>query len=233
MPVWLSKMVLAQHFCTGCRGWYKAHQTLTPAIDWLDSLIGADGLLNSSSTKLQWGDALLKTNWFANKICMFQSCFLIIRHKPRFRMSENGCDVCAECRWFITSRKLSRFVLSSSTNLSIRSKTELTSGVLSRTMATSSFVSLENLKGLRMKSPMICAGCRITSIMFSMTSLTEARDNYPSAFDPLIKTFAASSESDRHLPRMSSSCLVGKCHLRGGGRTKEYFCSNLAKLVFC
>jgi hypothetical protein len=37
MAVWLRKIVLAVHFCTGCRA--------TPAVDWLDSLIGPSGLL--------------------------------------------------------------------------------------------------------------------------------------------------------------------------------------------
>jgi len=36
MLVWLSKMVLSQHFCTGCWGCQKALQSLTPAMDWLD-----------------------------------------------------------------------------------------------------------------------------------------------------------------------------------------------------
>jgi hypothetical protein len=43
--VWLSKMVLAQHFCTGCWGWQKAQQSLKPAVNWWDSLIGPGGLL--------------------------------------------------------------------------------------------------------------------------------------------------------------------------------------------
>jgi hypothetical protein len=33
MLVWLSKMVFAQHFCTVCRGWYKAQQSVTPATE--------------------------------------------------------------------------------------------------------------------------------------------------------------------------------------------------------
>jgi hypothetical protein len=45
MPVWLSKMVFTQHFYTGCWGWQKAQQSLTPAVDWLDGLIGPGGLL--------------------------------------------------------------------------------------------------------------------------------------------------------------------------------------------
>jgi hypothetical protein len=39
------KMVLAQHFCIVCWGWYKAQQSLTPVVDWLDSLIGPSELL--------------------------------------------------------------------------------------------------------------------------------------------------------------------------------------------
>jgi hypothetical protein len=38
-------MVLAQHFCIVCWGWYKAQQSLTPVVDWLDSSIGPAGLL--------------------------------------------------------------------------------------------------------------------------------------------------------------------------------------------
>jgi hypothetical protein len=30
MLVWLSKMVLGQHFCTVCQGWEMAQQSLTP-----------------------------------------------------------------------------------------------------------------------------------------------------------------------------------------------------------
>jgi hypothetical protein len=41
MPVWLSKMILAQHFLHGL----PRHSLITPAIDWLDSLIGPAGLL--------------------------------------------------------------------------------------------------------------------------------------------------------------------------------------------
>jgi hypothetical protein len=66
MPVWLSKMVSAQHlelqprhaglaqqngFGTAFRttaylhrGWQKAQQSLTPAVNWLDSFISPDGL---------------------------------------------------------------------------------------------------------------------------------------------------------------------------------------------
>jgi hypothetical protein len=33
MPVCLSKMVLAQYFCTGCWDWQKAQQSLTPIVD--------------------------------------------------------------------------------------------------------------------------------------------------------------------------------------------------------
>jgi hypothetical protein len=44
-PVWLSKMVLAQHFCTGCWGQQKAQQSLKPAVNWWDSLIDLGGLL--------------------------------------------------------------------------------------------------------------------------------------------------------------------------------------------
>jgi hypothetical protein len=43
--VWLSKMVLVQHFWSGCQGWQQAQQSLTPAVDWLDGLIGPGGLL--------------------------------------------------------------------------------------------------------------------------------------------------------------------------------------------
>jgi hypothetical protein len=43
MPVLLSKMVLAQHFSTGSWGWKKAQQSLTPAVDWLNDLIGQVG----------------------------------------------------------------------------------------------------------------------------------------------------------------------------------------------
>jgi hypothetical protein len=32
-------------FATGCRGWYMAQQSITPAADWLHSLIGPGGLL--------------------------------------------------------------------------------------------------------------------------------------------------------------------------------------------
>jgi hypothetical protein len=64
MPVWLRKMVLAQHFphdseagtwhsrmvlapafATGWRGWYMAQQSVTSAADWLDSLICPGELL--------------------------------------------------------------------------------------------------------------------------------------------------------------------------------------------
>jgi hypothetical protein len=45
MLVWLSKMDLAQQFCTWCCwGWQKAQQSLTFAVDWLDCLIGLCGL---------------------------------------------------------------------------------------------------------------------------------------------------------------------------------------------
>jgi hypothetical protein len=37
--------VLAEHFCTVCWGWCEAQQSLTPAVDWLDSLIGPRGLV--------------------------------------------------------------------------------------------------------------------------------------------------------------------------------------------
>jgi hypothetical protein len=47
MWVWLSRMVLTQHSCTGCWGWQKARQSLTPAVDWLDGLIAPDELLFS------------------------------------------------------------------------------------------------------------------------------------------------------------------------------------------
>jgi hypothetical protein len=44
--VWLRKMVLAQHFFTGCWSWQKVQQSLTPAVDWLEyGLIGSSGLL--------------------------------------------------------------------------------------------------------------------------------------------------------------------------------------------
>jgi hypothetical protein len=46
MLVWISKMVLAQHFSTGYRGWQKAQESLTPAVDWLDSFIGPGRLLS-------------------------------------------------------------------------------------------------------------------------------------------------------------------------------------------
>ncbi len=39
------KMVLAQHFCIVCWGWYEAQQSLTSVVDWLDSVIGSGGLL--------------------------------------------------------------------------------------------------------------------------------------------------------------------------------------------
>jgi hypothetical protein len=42
---WLSKLVLALHFSTGCWGWKKAQHSLTPAVNWLDSLIDPGGLL--------------------------------------------------------------------------------------------------------------------------------------------------------------------------------------------
>ncbi len=46
MVVWLSKMVLAQHFFTGCRSWQKVQQRPTPAVDWPEyGLIGPSGLL--------------------------------------------------------------------------------------------------------------------------------------------------------------------------------------------
>ncbi len=49
MSVWLNKMVLAQHFCYSLlrrlAGWHKAQQSLTPAVDWLLSLISLGGLL--------------------------------------------------------------------------------------------------------------------------------------------------------------------------------------------
>jgi hypothetical protein len=38
-------MVLPQHFCTWWWWWQKAQQSLTPIVDWLDCLIGPDGLL--------------------------------------------------------------------------------------------------------------------------------------------------------------------------------------------
>ncbi len=53
MPVLLSKMVLAQHFSTGSWGWKKAQQSLTPAVDWLNDLIGPGGLLLVVSHLLQ------------------------------------------------------------------------------------------------------------------------------------------------------------------------------------
>jgi hypothetical protein len=46
-------MVLAQHFCSGCWGWKKAQQSLTPAADWLDCLIGPGGLLVVVSYKIK------------------------------------------------------------------------------------------------------------------------------------------------------------------------------------
>jgi hypothetical protein len=47
MPVWISKMVLAQHFLAeDAETGKKAQQSLTPALlDWLDGLIGPSGLL--------------------------------------------------------------------------------------------------------------------------------------------------------------------------------------------
>jgi hypothetical protein len=47
MLVWLSRIVLTQHSCTGCRGWQKAWRSLTPAVDWLDGLIAPDEMLFS------------------------------------------------------------------------------------------------------------------------------------------------------------------------------------------
>ncbi len=38
-------MVLAQHVCLVCWGWYEAQQSLTPVVDWVDSLIVPGGLL--------------------------------------------------------------------------------------------------------------------------------------------------------------------------------------------
>jgi hypothetical protein len=44
-------------FCRGCQGWYKVEYNLTPAVDWLDSLIGLGELL------------LLKyLSWFVRKV---------------------------------------------------------------------------------------------------------------------------------------------------------------------
>ncbi len=40
MLVWLSKLVLVQHFVAA-----KVQQSLTPVVDWLDGLVGPDGLL--------------------------------------------------------------------------------------------------------------------------------------------------------------------------------------------
>jgi hypothetical protein len=51
--VWISKMVLAQHFSRGYWGWQKAQESLTPAVDWLDSFIGPGGLLSVVSHLLQ------------------------------------------------------------------------------------------------------------------------------------------------------------------------------------
>jgi hypothetical protein len=53
LPVWLSKMVLAQHFCTGYQGWQKTQQSLTLVVDWPDGLIGPCGLLLLVSHLLQ------------------------------------------------------------------------------------------------------------------------------------------------------------------------------------
>jgi len=46
MPVWLNKWVLAQHFLTHFAeaGEVSAHQSWTPAVHWLDSLIDPGGL---------------------------------------------------------------------------------------------------------------------------------------------------------------------------------------------
>jgi hypothetical protein len=49
MLVWLSKMALAQHFCISCRGRENVQQSLTPAGDQLNSLIGPGGLVSTSS----------------------------------------------------------------------------------------------------------------------------------------------------------------------------------------
>jgi hypothetical protein len=53
MPVSLSKMVLAQHFCTGCCDLPKPQQSLIPAVNWLYGLIGPGGLLLVISQHLQ------------------------------------------------------------------------------------------------------------------------------------------------------------------------------------
>ncbi len=45
MLVWLTKMALAQHFCTRGKGWWKAQQSLKPAVNWQDSSVGPCGLL--------------------------------------------------------------------------------------------------------------------------------------------------------------------------------------------
>jgi hypothetical protein len=48
MPVWLSKMIFAQDAEAG-----KRHESLTPAGDWLDCLIGSGGLVLVVSQHLQ------------------------------------------------------------------------------------------------------------------------------------------------------------------------------------
>jgi hypothetical protein len=51
VPVWLSKMVLAKHFCDSLLRLpgTKAQRSLTPAVDWLDSLISLGRLLVTST----------------------------------------------------------------------------------------------------------------------------------------------------------------------------------------
>jgi len=45
MPVWLSKMVLAQHFAEFAEAGNMAQQSLTPALHWLECLIAPGGFL--------------------------------------------------------------------------------------------------------------------------------------------------------------------------------------------
>jgi hypothetical protein len=51
--VWLS-LVLVEYFWSGCQGWQQTQQSLTPAVDWQDGLIGSGGLLILVSHLLQW-----------------------------------------------------------------------------------------------------------------------------------------------------------------------------------
>jgi hypothetical protein len=55
MLVWLSEIVLTQHFCTRCLlRLAKGSKSPIPAVDWLDSLIGTGGLLLVVSHHLQF-----------------------------------------------------------------------------------------------------------------------------------------------------------------------------------